>query len=277
MSSCCELLYWKNPVETGKVFGGALVALLFVKKVNLITVLLRLAYTVMLATGSVEFASKMFLGQGLVSKYGPQQCPNIVGCVKPSVDAAFEKFPKYQAQLRQLVFAAKPQATLRAAAVLYVVHKLYSLMSLWTMLFVGTIGVFTVPMVYKTYQREIDATVAQGVEAGKQQAQALQSTVSEKAGPYVKQLDEKLGPVSKFMKSKANAAGIAPQSTTSKLAADVPLEKTTSSPLEEHTSAKTSSADFPTAPSTKLGHEVVEDATLTGSHIPHKETNPFTE
>ncbi|CAR23498.1 Rtn1p [Lachancea thermotolerans CBS 6340] len=305
-----ELLYWRNPVETGKVFGGILVSLLVMKKVNLITCLLKVMYTIMLTTASVEFLSKLFLGQGMVTKYGLQSCPDAVGFLKPRIEAALNAIPPRQAQLRKLVMAQSPKCTFKAAGILYVLHKLFSVVSLWTALFVGTILTFSLPLIYKSYQKEIDATVAQGVEAGKQHASALQSTVCEKASPYVKQLDEKLGPVSGFVKSKLPAtrvggSNITAESTTTKLAADVPFEKpapakTSASAFPAATShiptetplasadaasapatAKTSSADFPSVPSTDFSkiqateqiNETVKDATTGISHS----TDPLKE
>ncbi|SCW04056.1 LAFE_0H04940g1_1 [Lachancea fermentati] len=254
--SSCDLLLWRNPIESGKVLGGILVGLLIIKKVNLITFVLRVIYTVMLTTASVEFLSKLFLGQGLVTKYAPSDCVDIVSLLKPRIDECLKQLPALQTKARKLALASSPKCTFKAAGVFYVLHKFFGFFSLWTILFVGTIGAFTLPFVYQTYQKEIDATVAHGVEVGKAQASALQSTVTEKASPYVKQLDEKLGPVSKFVKSKLPAtrtAGstVTPESTTAKLAADVPLEAPAT--------AKTSSADFPTAPSTTLGQSIKEE------------------
>ncbi|SCU95600.1 LANO_0E10814g1_1 [Lachancea nothofagi CBS 11611] len=264
--SSCELLYWRNPVETGKVFGGALVALLVLKKVNLITFMLRAFYTAMLTTASVEFLSKLFLGQGLVTRYGLQSCPDTVGFLKPRIDAFLTKYPSYQAEFRRVVMAQSPKRTFKAAGVFYVLHMVFSIMSLWTALFVGTIATFTLPVVYKTFQKEIDATVAQGVEAGKHHASALQSTVAEKTSPYVKQLDEKMGPVSGFIKSKLPATRVAgsnvtAESSTAKLAAQVPFE--------EPAVAKTSSADFPAAPSVRLDHAVSDIPTTTSVKLDH--------
>ncbi|SCU93796.1 LAFA_0F18250g1_1 [Lachancea sp. 'fantastica'] len=258
MTSACELLYWKNPVETGKVFGGALVALLVLKKVNLISFLLRVLYTTMFTTASVEFLSNLFLGQGLVTRYGIKSCPDVVGFLKPRIDAFLTRVPPTMTKFRTTLMAQSPKTTYKASGVLYVLSKLFSVLSVWSMLFIGTIGMFTVPVVYKTFQKEIDATVAQGVEAGRHHASALQSTVAEKANPYVKQLDEKLGPVSGFIKSKVPAtrvggSNVTAESSTAKLAADVPFE--------EPAQASTSSADFPTAPSTNLGHIVTDETT----------------
>ncbi|SCU87029.1 LAME_0D08482g1_1 [Lachancea meyersii CBS 8951] len=273
MTSSCDLMYWRNPVETGKVFGGALVALLVLKKVNLITFVLRILYTTMFATASVEFLSKLFLGQGLVTRYGIQSCPNVVGFLKPRIDTALTQLPPAMAKFRTTLMAQSPKTTFKASGVLYVLCKLFSVMSLWTTLLVGTIAAFTLPVVYKTFQKEIDATVAQGVEAGKHHASALQSTVSEKASPYMKQLDEKMGPVSGFIKSRVPAtrvggSNVTAESSTAKLAAQVPFE--------EPAQATTSSADFPTVPSTHLGNgHIVTDETTGLAHEVHEAHEPI--
>ncbi|CDO92362.1 unnamed protein product [Kluyveromyces dobzhanskii CBS 2104] len=248
--SPCDILYWKNPVETGKVLGGALVALLVVKKVDLISLFLKLLYTTLFATASVEFLSKLVLNKGLVTTYGIKECPNIVGTIKPYIDEALKQIPVQQSKVRKLVFASSPEKSFKAAGVVYIAHKLISFMSVWTIAFVSTLATFTLPIVYKTYQREIDAAVEQGVSVAKTKSAEYQQLVQEKATPYVKQLDEKLGPVSGFVKSKIPQSRVTAESTTAKLAADVPLEPTQSA------TATTSGASFPSVPRTDLKQSV---------------------
>ncbi|CAH01727.1 Rtn1p [Kluyveromyces lactis] len=248
--SQCDILYWKNPVETGKVLGGALVALLVIKKVNLISLFLKLLYTVLFATASVEFLSKLILNKGLVTTYGIKECPDIAGTIKPYIDEALKQLPVYQAKFRKLVFASSPECSFKAAGVVYIAHKLISFLSLWTIALVSTLATFSVPILYKTYQKEIDAAVEQGVSVAKTKSSEYQKLVQEKATPYVKQLDEKLGPVSGFVKSKIPQSRVTPESTTAKLAADVPLES------NEQSTATTSGASFPSVPKTDLKQSV---------------------
>lgn len=250
-----NLLLWKNPVETGKVFGGLLVGLLVLKTVNLATFFLKVLYTVLFLTGSVEFVSKILLGQGLVTSYGPKECPNIVGFLKPRIDSLLQHLPAQLAKFRKLVFAYQPKNNFKAVAGLYVLHKFFSWFSLWTIAFVGVIGAFTVPLIYSIFQTEIDTAVDNGIKVARTKTEEFSSIASEKTKPYLETLDKKMGPVSKFVKSQYHQANtVTPQSTTSKLAAEVPLE-----PEHETHAQTTSSAAFPSAPTTKpLGQETQE-------------------
>lgn len=250
-----DLLLWRNPVETGKVFGGLLVGLLVLKTVNLATLFLKLLYTVVFITGSVEFVSKILLGQGLISSYAPKECLNIVGLLKPHVDCLLQQLPAQQAKLRKLVFAYQPKNNFRAAAVLYVLHKFFSWFSLWTITFVGVIGAFTVPLVYSLFQTEIDTAVDNGIKVVKTKTEEFSTVASEKTKPYLESLDKKMGPVSNFVKSQYQQTNtVTPQSTTTQMAAQVPLE-----PEHESHAQTTSSAAFPNAPTTKpLGQETQE-------------------
>ncbi|AQZ11314.1 RTN2 (YDL204W) and RTN1 (YDR233C) [Zygosaccharomyces parabailii] len=231
----CDLLLWRNPIETGKVFGLSLVVLLILKKVNLITFFLRVLYTVVLTTGAIEFVSKFVLGQGLVSKYGLKQCPNVVGFLRPRIDSLLQQLPAIQSKLRQLVFADEPKKNLQAGIAFYFLHKFFSWFSVWTIVFLGVISAFTLPLVYHTHQAEIDSAVEHGVKVARAKSAEISQIASEKSHPYLEKLDTKLGPVSKFVKTQyANAnrasagahttSSAAPHATTADLAAKVPFE-----------------------------------------------------
>lgn len=244
-NECCGLLLWRNPIETGKVFGGLLVGLLVLKTVNLFTFFLKIAYTVVFITGSVEFVTKIVLGQGLITKYGLKDCPNVVGMVKPHMDNLLKMLPVHLAKVRKLVFAYQPKNNFKAAAGLYVLHMLFSWFSVWTITLAGVICTFTLPLIYSLYQTEIDTAVDNGIKVAKVKTEEFTQLASEKSKPYLETLDNKLGPVSKFVKTQYhNANTVGPQSTTTNLAAQVPLEKE-----EQHFSAQTtSSSTFPNAP-----------------------------
>lgn len=229
----CDILLWKNPVETGKYFFGSLVALLILKKVNLLTFLLRVLYTVFLTTGTVEFVSKLVLGQGLVTKYGIKECPNTVGFLKPHIDEFLKQLPVKQAKMRGLVFAHVPKSTFKAAAVAFALHRFFSWFSVWTILFAADILAFSLPVVYKTYQKEIDAHVETCCAQAKKECDKYSKIACDKVRPHL----EKLGPLAKLCQSSSAA----PEATSAKLAADVPLETSAAS-------ATTTGADLPSVP-----------------------------
>ncbi|SMN20910.1 similar to Saccharomyces cerevisiae YDR233C RTN1 ER membrane protein that interacts with Sey1p to maintain ER morphology [Maudiozyma saulgeensis] len=227
----CDILLWKNPIETGKYFFGSIIALLILKKVNLLTFLLRVLYTVFLTTGTLEFATKLILGQGIVTKYGIKECPNTVGLIKPYVDEILKQLPVQQAKMRMLVFAYVPKNTFKAAGIAFALHRFFSWFSVWTILFVADIMAFTVPIVYHTYQKEIDAQLECACKTLKKESDKYSQLVCEKVKPHL----EKLGPLAKLCQSSTG-----PNATTTKLAANVPVE--------EPTSATTTSADLPSVP-----------------------------
>ena len=146
----CDLLLWKNPIETGKYFFGSILTLLILKKVNLITFFLKLFYTIFLTTGTIEFLSKAFLGQGLITKYGIKECPNTVAIIKPYFDEFLKNLPVKQAKFRMLVFAQVPKNTFKAALIAFALHKLFSWFSVRTILVVSVLAMFTIPIVYVT-------------------------------------------------------------------------------------------------------------------------------
>ncbi|AMD20990.1 HEL291Cp [Eremothecium sinecaudum] len=241
--SSCDLLLWKNPLETGKVFGGLVVALLILKKVNLVTFFLRVLYTTLFASSTIEFVSKVVLGQGLVTKYGVKECPNLPGMLRPKMEEFLKQLPYYQSQMRQLLFAASPQHSFKAAGVLYILHKLISTVRLWPLLMIGVVSTFSLPLVYKTYQREIDSAVEHGVKTAKTKSAEFQQIASEKASPYVKQVEEKLGPISQYLSPKSPSS--------SNAASAVPLS-TASSRVSEPSYGSASGSSFPKVPSAEL-------------------------
>ncbi|CCD24161.1 Rtn1p NDAI_0C05020 [Naumovozyma dairenensis CBS 421] len=252
--SCdCDILLWRNPIESGKLFGGLLVSLLVLKKVNLITFFLRAAYTILLTTGSIEFISKLFLGQGLITKYGIKECPNTVGFLKPKIDEILKQLPVKQAKMRKLVFAYSPKNTFKAAIVLFLLHKLFSWFSVWTLLFVGVISAFTLPITYKIYQKEIDTILTQLCQLLKQKSNELSKVACEKSKPCLEKLEKKCAPLCNLIRNKLPAStsttsSITPMSTTAKLASEVPIEKDIPSATTTTATGTTSSSEFPTAP-----------------------------
>lgn len=227
----CDILLWKNPVETGKYFFGSIIALLILKKVNLITFLLRVFYTIFLTTGTLEFLTKIILGQGIVTKYGIKECPNTVGLIKPYIDEILKQLPIQQAKMRMLVFAYVPKNTFKAAGVAYCLHKFFSWFSVWTILFVADLLAFTLPIVYHTYQKEIDAQLECACKTIKKESDKYSKLACDKIKPHL----EKLG-LAKYLQTSSAA----PNATSAKLAANVPVETT---------SATTTSADLPSVPS----------------------------
>lgn len=216
--SNCDLVLWKNPIETGKIFFGSIIALLVLKKVNLLTFFTRIIYTVLLTTGSIEFVSKVFLGQGLVTKYGIKECPNTVAIIKPYIDSFLKQLPVKQAKFRMLVFAQVPKNTFKAAFVFYLLNKLFSWFSVWTIIFGIDVALFTLPIFYKTYQKEIDSYVVKTYNCVRSKSEEQCKVMCKKLEPTLK----KCKPLEKYLnKCCATKSNITPESTTVNLASNV--------------------------------------------------------
>lgn len=226
MSNCgnchSDLLLWKNPIETGKVFFGSILALLILKKVNLITFFLRVFYTIFFTTGTIEFLSKAFLGQGLVTKYGIKECPNTVAIIKPYLDSILKQLPVKQAKMRMLVFAYVPKNTFKAALTTYCLHKLFSWFSLWTLLFVADLIIFTLPIVYKTYQKEIDSILNKLTVCAKEKSSHCSKQLCDKIEPHIK----KIGPLNTLLQNykKKNATEKTEETTTTTTASSTGVD-----------------------------------------------------
>lgn len=229
----CELLLWKNPLETGKYFFGSLLVLLILKKVNLITFFLRVFYTVFFITGSIEFLTKAFLGQGLVTKYGVKQCPNTVYYIKPYFDEFLKQLPVKQAKFRKLVFAEVPKNTFKAALVTYCLHKLFSWFSLWTLLFVADLSIFILPLVYTKYQTEIETTLCKVNKCTREKLNQVFNQVCDQLEPHLK----KIGPLNSILQNLKQK-----QPTNEERATEVATETT---------SATSTGIELPKVPETR--------------------------
>lgn len=184
----CELLLWKNPIETGKYFGGSLLVLLIIKKINFLTFLTKLLYYIFITTSLIEFVTKLVLGNGLITKYSIKQCPNIIGLIKPYLDLFVKYFPIYQSNLRELVFAYSPKNTFNAAVSCWILNKFFNLFSLWTTLLLADISLFSLPLIYSLKQKEIDSVIDCIIKLVKEKSNELSEIVLKQLQPYLEKL-----------------------------------------------------------------------------------------
>lgn len=215
----CDLLLWKNPIETGKIFGAILLALLVLRNVNFITFFLRLFYTIFFITGSIEFGTQLFLGQGLITKYGIKDCPNTVGFLKPRIDALLKQLPVKQAKMRGLVFAHSPKNTFKAAGITWLLHKFFSYFSVSTVLILSVISAFTLPIIYNNNRTTIDSALNHGVGVAHKHGKVVGGLVRQKADPLIK----KMGPISSKFTSKRKNANVPQQSNATATGASTHL------------------------------------------------------
>ncbi|ONH65503.1 Reticulon-like protein 1 [Cyberlindnera fabianii] len=175
-----SILTWKDPVKTGKVFGGVIFALIILKSVNLLSLFFRITSLTLISSGIAEYAGKVITGTGFVTRFRPA----------------------YTNAGQAVVVKILESLANSTGALSYVLYKITSWLSLYSLIFTATILGFTLPFVYETYQTEINAAVAEYSKVATAKASEYSKVAQEKAAPYIKQADEKLGPVSKFIKQK---------------------------------------------------------------------------
>lgn len=251
------LLTWKEPVKTGKVFGGLVAALIFLKSVNVLSLFFRLASLVLAVSATAEYGGKLILGQGLVTKFRPAKLSTsfssrATGCLETFT----KELPALESEGQELLYSVNIENTLKSAGLFYILYKITSWVSLYSLVFTSVVLAFTLPFVYEKYQDEINAGLKQATDIANEKYQETSKIVSEKAAPYLKQADEKLGPVSDFIKSKyqvRTASTTVAEDEKATAFTSSSEASATKSTLESKTSA------FPDAPTTEPLKAAVEE------------------
>lgn len=177
-----------------------------------------------------EYAGKLVTGQGFVTKYKPSSktyAKTVKESVLPSIGRGVEKLEE---ELQKIVYSHDIETTLKAAGLSYILYKVTSWFSFFTLLTTSVALLFTVPVIYVKNKKEIDAAVGQLSQVVKDKTSELSTVAKDKAAPHIQTLVEKSGPVGNFLKSKfpTRTAG----STVSDKGADFaapPSEATTDS------------------------------------------------
>lgn len=241
-SSTSALLTWEDPVASAKVFG-TLVAALVLVKVNVVPFALHVLYFGLLASAAAEYAGKLVVGEGFVTKYlgkGPKAHTETFRTkVLPVIgDAAGSA----EAYIHKVVFAQDIESTLKAAGVAYILHKFTLVFSIYSLLCATVLLAFSVPPFYQANKKEIDAAVAQYTKVVKDKSAEYTALAHKKAAPHIDAISKKSGPLGSFIQSKfpTRTAGSTVNSPTA------PVAATSAEPA----TGVSTGASFPSVPQT---------------------------
>ncbi|KAL6451757.1 RTN1 Reticulon-like protein 1 [Candida maltosa Xu316] len=260
-SSPCALLTWKDPIKTGKVFGSIVVGLIVFKTVNLFNIFFHLAYIGLLLSAAAEYSGKLVTGKGFLSNYKASQ----KSYAKKFND---EVLPELAQKINKIVYAHDIEATLKAAGLSYILFKLTSWLSLYTLIFAAVVLIFTVPFIYTTYKKEIDAVVSDITKIVKSKTNEYTEAAHKAAAPHIDTLIQKTGPVGNFIKSKIpvrTAGSTVGDSRATSYGTDADKKvysasATTPSSSEPTAAAhSTGASQFPNVPTSGLHPTTVED------------------
>uniref|UniRef100_A0A8B9JSA0 Reticulon n=1 Tax=Astyanax mexicanus TaxID=7994 RepID=A0A8B9JSA0_ASTMX len=165
-SKVMDLIYWKDMERTGMVFTGLVVGLLSLFQLSIITVVSTLSLAIMCFTISVRiyckllhslqlrdgahpFKSYLEMDIGLVGEQADQYMQRGIVLICSALDT-----------LKRLVFVGSLFDSLKFLLLVYLVTYLGALCNGLTLLIIGVIAVFSVPLFYTRHQEKVDTILA---------------------------------------------------------------------------------------------------------------------
>ncbi|KAI5965828.1 uncharacterized protein KGF55_001191 [Candida pseudojiufengensis] len=275
-----NLLTWKNPIYTGKIFGSILFGLIIFKTINWIKIIFHLSYILLLISASIEYLGKLITGKGFITNYklrtANQKSGNVSIAKKfnneilpiiGSINIEIEEF------LKKIFYASDIETTLKSSGISYILFKLTTYISLFNLFVISIILLFTLPFIYTNNKKEIDSAIAKYTDFTKTKIEELTSQAHKSAGPYLNDLIKKLGPIGEFIQqkiptrtagstvgnSKATSYGTAADTHGSTTTPSGSTTTTTKPSTETSTGVSTGRSQFPNAPTSGLHPTTVED------------------
>lgn len=196
------LLTWKDPIQTGKVFGALVFSLIVLKSVNLLSLFFRLGSYALIASAIAEYAGKLVTGTGFITRYRPSYNKTFSSQTSSFLQNLSQDLPALEEEGQKLLYSFNIENTVKASGLFYILYKITSWLSLYKLIFLSTVLAFTLPAIYENYQDEINAAVVKYSSVAREKAGEYSKVASAKAAPYLEKADAKLGPVSGFIKQK---------------------------------------------------------------------------
>ncbi len=212
-----DLLSWKDPVASAKVAGGIIGGLLVYRYTDFVSWFFYISAYVLAVSALAEYIGKVATGEGFVSRFKPVQTTHIGDFLEAHAQIFAKAFKNCEIQLQNLFTSVSIETTLKAAIVSYVLYQLTSFLSVWTIAFTSTILAFTLPVAYASNKEVVDSSVKQYSELAKAQSLKAYNTIKTQAEPHLKKVEEKIAPLTDFVKSKipVRTAGSTVKSTPS--------------------------------------------------------------
>ncbi|GEQ69607.1 hypothetical protein JCM33374_g3279 [Metschnikowia sp. JCM 33374] len=187
--------------SSSSVFGAILAGLILVK-VNVINLLLHVAYYGLFAAAAAEYSGRVLTGEGFVTKFAGPKKSNSATFRESVLPALSDSAEALEAWVYKVVFAQDIEATLKAGGISYVLSKLTSWFSLYSLIFTSVLLAFSGPYIYQSNKKEIDAAVAEYSKLAKDKTSEYTALAQDKIAPQLEALAKKTGPVGSFIQSK---------------------------------------------------------------------------
>uniref|UniRef100_A0AAZ3S9X7 Reticulon n=1 Tax=Oncorhynchus tshawytscha TaxID=74940 RepID=A0AAZ3S9X7_ONCTS len=168
-----DLIYWKDTERTGMVFTGLVVGLLSLFQLSIITVISTISLGALCFTVSVSLYYKILhvlnMGDGVppfnLMEFAMLYCREYIQIVRCVCGA-------------HCVSSCSSQLL----ALMYLVTFLGDLCNGLTVLIIGVIALFSLPLVYRQHQAKVDGFVA-GIQANVDNAKDILHRIAQGGGP----------------------------------------------------------------------------------------------
>ncbi|XP_076872082.1 reticulon-4b isoform X2 [Brachyhypopomus gauderio] len=165
-SSVVDLLYWRDVKNTGVVFGALLLLLLSLSACSIISVLsyvalalLSVTVTLRIYKGVLQAIQKSDEGHPFRA-YLDQEIALSQELVHKYSDVVLERVNAILIELRRLFLVEDLVDSLKFAVIMWILTYVGALFNGLTLLILGLVGVFTLPIVYEKHQTQIDHYIA---------------------------------------------------------------------------------------------------------------------
>ncbi|XP_027001477.1 reticulon-2a isoform X2 [Tachysurus vachellii] len=187
-SKVTDLIYWKDTERTGMVFTGLVVGLLSLFQLSIITVLSTLSLAIVCFTISVRIYCNLLHAFQLRDGAHPFQ-----SYLEVDIGLSGEQAEHYMQRaiflcfaaldtLKRLIFVACLFDSLKFLLLMYLVTYLGALCNGLTLLIIGVIAIFSVPLFYNRHQEKVDNWVAK-VQAHVDNIKDILNRLAQGGGP----------------------------------------------------------------------------------------------
>ncbi|XP_034777789.2 reticulon-2-like isoform X1 [Acipenser ruthenus] len=165
LSVVSELIYWKDSKQTGAVFTGLVVALISLSQLSIISVISNLAFLLMCVTLGMRLYTKILQvlnksdGASPFQKYLAIDISLSQEQTQCYVDRVISMGTAAAVELRRLALVEDFIDSLKFAGLMYMLTYIGAVFNALTLLIIAVICAFSLPLLYKQHQAQIDQYV----------------------------------------------------------------------------------------------------------------------
>jgi len=176
---------WKYPRSTGLIFASSLGFLLLGHYVNILRYALKGAYITFAAVAAFEYIGKPTTGTGFMTQIRPQRYYTIPRDNLEMFFAEVHEFLNFVVlEFQRIIYVENLTVTVASFVVSLISYNLVKFMPLWSLLLLGNVLVFTIPLVYLQNQEFFDHHIRQASAAANDHIQNARGLAEKHTADY---------------------------------------------------------------------------------------------